>query len=1104
MVDLDMARFDEVVREHPLVFVEFYAPWCGHCKKLAPEWEKLAAQVSRSGVLVAKVDAIQEEALAKLHGVGSFPTLRLYRGGPAVSKLYKGARTAEAMAAWVATWRAAELVTPLADGSAAAVRAWAKQNTLAIVGITHETQGDATLVATLEAASFQFNGRDPGAEVPVALVSTGGRELLSALGAPGVQLPTIALFRSFDFEDPLLFYPGGASIEDFIAWFNAKRLPALIPGSKNTEEFFLTNIDTGHGLMILFGGDRRLRGDVHELAVRYGAEEPRLKWVYATQDEFGVGLAKTARLAPADFPEVVLWEFGDTEDQDKFFRLSQASSDELTKQGVQSFLQRWQRGELSAEKDPVLSITSDTFEDAVIRASKDVLVEFYAPWCGHCKSLAPEYRQLALHYAGDKKVAIVKMDATKHSHPSATVKSYPTIKLYRKGKKGEPIDLAFKSGRDKQSLIDFVEEHRATRKGKRSKKQKAQDGAPATVPPQATSMPKAPTPGMEATKGGVAEVGVWIFDDAMEPHNRGVQLSSDMVSSRSGYTLVQVGSLGLLVLPGEQAEARSVRHFSNAGDARRYVEDTSTPRAVAADAAASAAAPLPRALPCPDDADEHSCQAWCEGVSPIAVQPWRGTLAGTRCADRKGAGDKTMVCTCQPAGSSESMARCKPRCTQPPPVPEGGAGTATEESVCAAGDPACAPSAAFKVQAPSQRFFLYDAKYGEGFNLQREVYPRAGWAVAQLNRALEERCGAANTSAGCRRWALVLPPWCRVVHWWSSHKQLPWSAFFDAGVLQEAAIPVMEFHEYVALQGGAQRVDLVAVYDADAKPDASVRGGRGKFKGWAPAVEHCSGRRKIPEFKEVADGKEFVYSGHCEGGILASDYRCAFLDGPWPMGVVDMLMSVGDDVSSVLVKNYDYLLAPERDHLDALKLRESMLFVPEVRAHGEAFIAALGALGGRPYVAAHCRRTDFLTVHAATSPEPQTVAEKLNAVLAETGMDQVFVATDAQDDLKEVLQDLVKGKVYFYSTSNSGVELDHPGKQAAVEMWIASRATFFIGSQQSRVTMAIQLERGFLGKPTATSEQEFCKAYTQPGASCVAPSYRHPTRAGVGREAYRQ
>lgn len=60
-------------------FVKFYAPWCGHCKELAPTWEKLSQQQT-SGVKIAKVNCDEERELAKQIGITGFPTLIFYKG----------------------------------------------------------------------------------------------------------------------------------------------------------------------------------------------------------------------------------------------------------------------------------------------------------------------------------------------------------------------------------------------------------------------------------------------------------------------------------------------------------------------------------------------------------------------------------------------------------------------------------------------------------------------------------------------------------------------------------------------------------------------------------------------------------------------------------------------------------------------------------------------------------------------------------------------------------------------------------------------------------------------------------------------------------------
>lgn len=76
-------------------FVKFYAPWCAHCKRLTPVWERLATELQGSGVNVAKVDATAEKALSRRFKITSFPTLRYFANGKMYS--YTGERTFEAM-----------------------------------------------------------------------------------------------------------------------------------------------------------------------------------------------------------------------------------------------------------------------------------------------------------------------------------------------------------------------------------------------------------------------------------------------------------------------------------------------------------------------------------------------------------------------------------------------------------------------------------------------------------------------------------------------------------------------------------------------------------------------------------------------------------------------------------------------------------------------------------------------------------------------------------------------------------------------------------------------------------------------------------------------
>ncbi len=99
VIELTDVNFDALVLEsNDHWLVEFYAPWCGHCKKLAPEWEKAAARLASEGVKLGAVDATAHANLAAKYGIKGYPTIKVFGAGPKGTPVdYQGAREADAI-----------------------------------------------------------------------------------------------------------------------------------------------------------------------------------------------------------------------------------------------------------------------------------------------------------------------------------------------------------------------------------------------------------------------------------------------------------------------------------------------------------------------------------------------------------------------------------------------------------------------------------------------------------------------------------------------------------------------------------------------------------------------------------------------------------------------------------------------------------------------------------------------------------------------------------------------------------------------------------------------------------------------------------------------
>lgn len=278
------------------------------------------------------------------------------------------------------------------------------------------------------------------------------------------SLPSVALYKRFD---NLRDIHEGAivpeEIEDFI---KLNSVPILAPIEPAT---FMDYVDAGRPIAYIFSDTQEVQDQMQQLflplAQKYKGD---FSFVHINATEYG-SQADFLSLRGNKWPALAIHNFK----TGARFPFDQTKS--LDEQGIISFLEQIKNDNVKPviksqafptrdPEDPVQVVVGNDFEDIVMDTSKDVLLEIYAPWCGHCRKLAPIYQQLGQvlqDHQADKvhDVVIAKMDGTVNDVPLSvgfTVTAYPTIKFIKAGT-NEIID--YQGERSLQEFADFLNKH---------------------------------------------------------------------------------------------------------------------------------------------------------------------------------------------------------------------------------------------------------------------------------------------------------------------------------------------------------------------------------------------------------------------------------------------------------------------------------------------------------------------------------------------------------------------------------------------------------------------------------------------------------------------
>lgn len=492
-VALTDRTYGDFMAAHPLVFVLFYAPWCYWSRASLPEFDAAAKLLSHHDppVIAARVDCTDNEDVCNQEYIREYPTIRMYVEG--VAHVYEGRRFRTHMVHWVdlkvdrdkklvSAGHLDELVSHCSnDGSSGG------GHVVVVAAFpTDYNRGTFQAVARVFGEEVLFGDTtDPTLierlKTVHILPKLSSKERESSEMAKNMTPPFVVVFSPHKGESTVHIYQGQVGEPNELRSFVRQWLfptVSLFDEDSIGNHFFkdprpklvlLLNSKENSGL--IKDAESVEPKDPWLVAFRAVAEKHRgavAATVAGNSKGFERQLLNLLGMEEEPLPQLRIMFVNHNSDgrhhpAHKFRPASALPSPSEGRDKLEAAMDRFVSSVLSRELSPyfrsetppeipeprgrVRTIVASTFASE-IASEPNVLVEFYAPWCGFCRKMEPAYKELAKRLAGVSGIVIARIDATRNEVDGVQIAGYPTVYLYRRDVKEPMLYTGDRSTRD--------------------------------------------------------------------------------------------------------------------------------------------------------------------------------------------------------------------------------------------------------------------------------------------------------------------------------------------------------------------------------------------------------------------------------------------------------------------------------------------------------------------------------------------------------------------------------------------------------------------------------------------------------------------------------
>ncbi|CAD8126271.1 unnamed protein product [Paramecium sonneborni] len=558
ILQLSRRNFQQALDTHPRLLVKFYIDTCGYCQKMKPVFIQLAQRLKEYGFVLGEVNAQESKSLAAKHNANAYPTLKLFRNGE--SHDFINSSDSLEMLFEFALQHAYGPITKLYNQEE--VDLFVKRSNIALLKYVNNQDDLSSLSlehVQVRIGIIENDGLRYGYPYKYTLINkdiekplhydgeiNGLSEFISKKGYPLVfslneeefmkaesdKIPLIGIAgqknsvlhkrfkyvaeqyqnttrfviidpkmdlcnRRFEYlikQSPVIqntiYYYDYETQKTTTTTFSDDSVGALKKVVESLIEEVTRPKREAQRLARLIKGD----GQVHKLTTENFKEQVFDNHRHVFVKFYAPWCGHCQTLAPTfeklaqelQRDDLVIAEVDHTANQfdeipiegyPTLYLFKQEGDNKTRKEyqgdrslaGMKAFLERnigkTQNEEIKIHEQSeiknegiVIELTSDNFDHIVLNSKQDVLVKFFAPWCGHCKAMAGSYKELANNLKDNNNILIAEMDWTTHQTSTVNIKGFPTLIFFKKGQ-DKPQQIQYESARTVEALTKFIDEN---------------------------------------------------------------------------------------------------------------------------------------------------------------------------------------------------------------------------------------------------------------------------------------------------------------------------------------------------------------------------------------------------------------------------------------------------------------------------------------------------------------------------------------------------------------------------------------------------------------------------------------------------------------------